>query len=71
MMSGLGTGGYVAMGWNMGGGMANADMVVGKSWMSITPVNNNFVYLFVDQVGWIRVTMLLFLIVGHLTRTCL
>jgi hypothetical protein len=29
MMSGLGTGGYVAMGWNMGGGMTNADMVVG------------------------------------------
>jgi hypothetical protein len=45
MMSGLGTGGYVAMGWNMGGGMANADMVVGKSWMSITSVNNNFGYL--------------------------
>jgi len=29
MMSGLETGGYVAMGWNMGGGMPNADMVVG------------------------------------------
>lgn len=29
MMSGLGTGGWVGIGWNMNGGMPNSDVVVG------------------------------------------